>query len=123
HRIAGFYADRTRLMMYDREAGTTVGLTENWDRSADGLVWQPDSRGLLGTIDDAGTRRVYRFRLDGSKPVAVTRDASFGGLALAANGRSLVAIRQSFVEPPTLVRIEARSGAASKLTDFNDAAI
>jgi len=122
-RIAGFYADRTRLMMYDREAGTTVGLTENWDRSADGLVWQPDSRGLLGTIDDAGTRRVYRFRLDGSKPVAVTRDASFGGLALAANGRSLVAIRQSFVEPPTLVRIDARSGAASKLTDFNDAAI
>ena len=59
-------------MIFDRAAGTTAGLTENWDRSVDGLVWERDSRSLLGTIDDAGTRRVYRFRLDGG---ARRRDA------------------------------------------------
>jgi dipeptidyl aminopeptidase/acylaminoacyl peptidase len=122
-RIAGFYADRARLMLYDRGAGTTVGLTENWDRSADGLVWERDSRSLLGSIDDAGTRRVYRFRLDGAKPVALTRESSFSALALSANGKGLVAIRQNFVEPPTLVRLDARSGAATRLSDFNDAAM
>ncbi len=119
-RIPRFYADRARLMMHDRAAGTTVGLTENWDRSVDGLVWERDSRTLLGTIDDAGTRRVYRFRLDGGVPAPLTKASTFGGLALSNNGRALVAIRQSFSEPPTLVSLNARSGAATKLTGFND---
>ncbi len=122
-RLVGFYADRPRLMMYDRNAGTTVGLTENWDRAADGLTWERDSRSLVGSIDDAGTLRVYRFRLDGSKPMPLTKESSFGSPALANNGKAMVAIRQSFLEPPTLVRIDARSGAATKLTDFNDAAL
>jgi len=122
-RIVGFYADRPRLMMYDRNAGTTAGLTENWDRAADRLIWERDSRSLIGSIDDAGALRVYRFRLDGSKPVALTKEPSFQSLALSNNGKALVAIRQSFIEPPTLVRLDARSGAATKLTDFNDAAL
>jgi dipeptidyl aminopeptidase/acylaminoacyl peptidase len=121
-RLRGFYADRSRLMILDRNANTVVGATENWDRSVDGLVWERDSRTLLGTIDDAGTRRVYRFRLDGGVPQPVTKASTFGGLALARNGRGLVAIRQSFIEPPTLVSLDAR-GAAKKLTTFNDATL
>ena len=39
-RLPKFYADRARLMIYDRAAGTTTGLTEKWDRSVDGLVWE-----------------------------------------------------------------------------------
>jgi dipeptidyl aminopeptidase/acylaminoacyl peptidase len=122
-RILKFYADRARLMIHDRAAGTTAGVTEDWDRSAQGLVWERDSRSLLGSIDDAGTRRIYRFRLDGSPPVPVTRSSSFGSLALSANGKALVAIRQSFTEPPTLVSLNARTGNASKLSTFNDAAL
>jgi len=55
--------------------------------------------------------------------VPLTKESSFQSLALANNGKALVAIRQSFIEPPTLVRLDARSGAATKLTDFNDAAL
>jgi len=121
-RIPTFYGDRARLMLFDRAKGTTVGLTENWDRSVSGLTWERDSRTLLGTIDDAGTRRVYRFRLDGGKPAAVTQESSFGGLALSRNGKALVAIRQSFIEPPTLVSLAPR-GAPVKLSTFNDDAL
>ena len=42
---------------------------------------------------------------------------------LPAAGRSSSALRQSFTEPPTLVSIIARTGAATKLSDFNDAAL
>ena len=118
-----FYADRARLMIFDRAAGTTVGVTEKWDRSASGLIWERDSRSLLGSIDDAGTRRVYRFRLDGGVPAALTGTSSFGGLALASSGKGLVAIRQSFTEPPTLVSIPTRKGAVTKLSTFNDEAL
>jgi dipeptidyl aminopeptidase/acylaminoacyl peptidase len=122
-RIKGFYADRERLMIYDRNARTTVGVTENWDRAVAGLVWERDSRSLLGSIDDAASRRVYRFRLDGSVPAALTKDASFGNLALSNNGKAMVAIRQTFVEPPTLISLSPRNGAATKLSTFNDAAM
>ena len=122
-RVQRFYADRSRLMIYDRAAETTVGVTENWNRSVDGLLWERDSRTLLGAIDDAGTRRVYRFRLDGGVPTAVTKASSFGSLALSGNGKGLVGIRQSFTEPPTLVAIAARMGSATKLSTFNDVAL
>ena len=122
-RLPKFYGDRARLMIYDRAAGTTSGLTEKWDRSVDGLVWEHDSRSLLGTIDDAGTRRVYRFRLDGAAPAALTHASSFGALALARNGKGAVAIRQDFIEPPTLVSLATRTGEATKISSFNDTAL
>jgi dipeptidyl aminopeptidase/acylaminoacyl peptidase len=122
-RIKDFYADRARLMLYERRSGNVRSLTEDWDRSADGLVWSPHSDALFGSIDDAGTRRVYRFDVAGGAPRAVTREHSFSALAVAGSGPVIVALRQSFTEPPTLVSVIARNGLATKLTDFNDAAL
>jgi dipeptidyl aminopeptidase/acylaminoacyl peptidase len=117
-RIRGFYADKGRLMLHDRKAGTTRELFTDWDRSAGGLVWAADSRRLFGAIDDAGTVRVYELPLDGA-PRKVTAERSHGSLAVAADGR-LFGLRESFVEPPTLVRIDAKTGASTKLSTIND---
>ncbi len=121
--IKGFYADRARLMLFDRRNQQTRNLTESWDRSAEGLVWSPDSDALFGSIDDAGVRRIYRFDPAGGEPKAITRDPSFSSLAVAGSGPVIVGLRQSFIEPPTLVSIIARTGAATKLSDFNDSAL
>jgi|HigsolmetaAR204D_1030405.scaffolds.fasta_scaffold00418_4 dipeptidyl aminopeptidase/acylaminoacyl peptidase len=121
--IKDFYADRARLMVFDRRTRTIRGLTNDWDRSADGLVWSPAGDALYGSIDDAGTRRVYRFDLSGGEPRAITREPSFSSLAVAGSGPVIVGLRQSFVEPPTLVSIIPRTGTATKLTTFNDAAL
>ncbi len=119
--VQRFYADTRRLMLLDRASGATKLVAESWDRSADGLVWAPDSTKLYGAIDDAGTVRAYEIPLSG-KPRAITRESSFSGLAVAANAQSqIVAIRQSFLEPPTLVRLDAGSGAATQLSHVNDA--
>ncbi len=88
--IHDFYADRTRLMLFDRRGGKIRSLTEEWDRSADGLVWSPDSDALFGSIDDAGTRRIYRFDVSGGAPRAVTREHSFSSLAIAGSGPVIV---------------------------------
>jgi len=122
-KVKDFYADRARLMLYDRRGDKLRSLTEEWDRSADGLVWAPDSQSLLGSIDDAGVHRVYRFDVDGAAPRPVTGAHSFGSLAVAGSGPVVVGLRQSFNEPPTLVSIIGRNGTATKLSDFNDAAL
>ncbi|MFC7333312.1 prolyl oligopeptidase family serine peptidase [Rhodocista pekingensis] len=119
-RVYGFYGANAKLMLYDRRAGKTRGLTENWDRSASGIVWAPDSKALYGAIDDAATRRIYRFMADGGAPQPVTGGSDFAELGMAGKPAVLVALRQSFSEPPTLVRVDPRSGDATTLTGFND---
>ena len=119
--IKGFYADKVRLVLYDRAGGEKKVLTEAWDRSASGLVWTPDSRALFGSIDDAGYQRVYRIETATGKPAALTREHSFSNVEVSADGKVLMALRQSFIEPPTLVRIDPASGAVTQLSKFNDA--
>jgi dipeptidyl aminopeptidase/acylaminoacyl peptidase len=120
-RIKGFYGDIRRLMLVDRRSGAVREVVgDAWDRSADGLVWAPDSKRLYGTIDDAGSVRVYEIPLDG-KPRAITGDETFSSLAISDQGSVLVGLRQTFVEPPTVVRIEPKSKKVTKLSRVNDA--
>jgi dipeptidyl aminopeptidase/acylaminoacyl peptidase len=95
-------------------------VTDAWDRSISGLVWLPDSKALLGAIDDAAHQRIWRIEVPSGKATPVTEKHSFSGLALSDVGSTLVALRQSFVEPPTLVRVDTATGAATKLSTFND---
>lgn len=119
-KIKGFYADRHRLMLYDLKTKTTVNITESWDRSANGLVWAADGQSLFGAIDDTGFSRVYQFQTKPSPPKRITGDATIQSLAISSGGDTLVGLRQSFTEPPTLVRVRTEDGRVTKLSSFND---
>ncbi|MEM1080234.1 MAG: S9 family peptidase, partial [Pseudomonadota bacterium] len=117
--IPGFYGDARFLMIHDLASGDTRLLHDDWDRSADGLVWSPDSAGLFGAIDDAATRRVYFLPISSSAPVAITSGTSYSGLSIAEDG-TLVAANQSFLYPPRVVRIDADTRTVTRLDQFND---
>jgi dipeptidyl aminopeptidase/acylaminoacyl peptidase len=120
--IPGFYADKRFLALYSRTTKTSAVLTQNWDRTAENLIWSPDSQFLLGSIDDAATRRVYRFNLTAGMPTPITKEHDYTSLAMAGGKAPiLVAIQQSFSNPPTLVRLNPQTGAAAALTSINDA--
>jgi dipeptidyl aminopeptidase/acylaminoacyl peptidase len=119
--IPTFYADTQKLVLRSRKDGTTRTLAANFDRSADGLVWTPDAKALYGSIDDAATRRVYRFDVATGAAMPLTRAGDFAGLALAGKPAVLVATRQSFSEPPALVRVDLKTGDTARLSAFNDA--
>jgi dipeptidyl aminopeptidase/acylaminoacyl peptidase len=116
--IPGFYGDQAKLMVRDLRSEKTRPLHEGWDRSAEGLVWAPDSRGLYGSIDDAGTRRVYFLPLEGA-PVRITDSTDFDGLSIANDG-ALVARNQSAVYPPRIVLVQRVKEAVRRLEQFND---
>ncbi len=118
--IKGFYGDSFQAWLIDRQNDAQRRLAADWDRSLENLVWAPDSKSLYASIDDAGTLRVHRIDIANGRHQPVTRSASFSGLAIAGRPAALVAVRQSFSEPPTLVRIATRGGEAIKLSDHND---
>jgi dipeptidyl aminopeptidase/acylaminoacyl peptidase len=120
--IPKFYGDMRRLMILDRSTLAVREIAADWDRSKTSLVWAADGERMVGAIDDAGTVRLYEIPLNG-KPRALTSTSSFSNPALARNG-ALVALRQSFVEPPALVRVDGASGGeatVTKLSTRNDA--
>ncbi|MGB0513416.1 MAG: S9 family peptidase, partial [Wenzhouxiangellaceae bacterium] len=117
--IPGFYADQRKLMIHELATGRIRLVHGDWDRSADGLIWSPDSAGLFGAIDDTGITRVYFLPLSGANPVAITGDTDFGALAIANDG-TLIGQNQSFLYPPRIVRIEPESGESTRLETFND---
>ncbi|MCS6946447.1 MAG: S9 family peptidase, partial [Steroidobacteraceae bacterium] len=124
-KIVGFYADQKRLVLHERANGAQRELAPQFDRSADSLAWLPDSRGILAAVDDEATTRIYRYDIGGGPPRAVTRTPSFGSMAVAARSGArqprVVALRESFSEPPTLVDLDLATGNARKLGAFNDA--
>ena len=70
--IKGFYADRARLMIYDRRGEQDCATSpRDWDRSADGLVWSPDSDAHCSARSTTpAARRIYRFDVGGGAPRA-----------------------------------------------------
>ena len=118
--IAGFYADQVKLMIHDVKSGKSRMVHRDWDRSAAGLAWAPDSKGMYGAIEDEGTRRIYYLPLKGDSPVRITEKTDFSQLSIAKNG-TIIAQNQSAVYPARVVQVDAKRGTARRLDTFNDA--
>lgn len=119
-RIAGFYADRARLALHDRRSDAQRTLTEVFDRTVSDVVWTPDSRSLLAAVEDQAHVRIYSIDARSGEARPLTREHTIDSPQLSRDGRVLVALRQGFSEPPTLVRVDLRRGDVAKLTTFND---
>ena len=119
--IKGFYGDTKQLWLVDRRSDARRRIAGDWDRSISGIAWSPDSKSFYAPIDDAGTGRIYRFDVAKGTQRALTKGSSYSSLEVAGKPAKLVAIRQSFSEPPTLVSVSMRDGVATQLSDHNDA--
>ncbi|QYJ76125.1 S9 family peptidase [Shewanella sp. FJAT-52076] len=117
--IQGFYADTSRLMLYDMDSKKLKSLTDGWDRSLGSFVWSKDGKSLFSNIDDAATQRLYQIDAKTGKPRAITKATSFGAPAVA-DKNTLVATNDSFLYPPRLVTVDVKSGKTTRLDTFND---
>ena len=118
-KIVGFYADTANIVLHNLSNHEQRVITEDWDRSAGRLVWTPDNNGFYGSIDDAGTVRVYHINAGNGATRRVTDETNVGSLTIANDG-TLVSTNESFVYPARLVRIDTDSGEMTRLDTIND---
>jgi dipeptidyl aminopeptidase/acylaminoacyl peptidase len=90
------------------------------DRSVGRAVAAPDNT-VFYTSDDAGHVRLFRVTGGRTQPVGRQERGSYGGFDVAGNGSTpvIAAIWESAVNPPELVRVDAKTGQATPLTRFN----
>jgi dipeptidyl aminopeptidase/acylaminoacyl peptidase len=83
-----FYADRVRLIRYDRTAGTHTPIAEGWDRSPGAWEFTPDGTLILECEDEG---RVSLFSMtagsDGDTPRVILEGGSVASLVTGPSGR------------------------------------
>ena len=114
----GYESDRFRLMLYDRQAGTSRELSVGFDRWVQDLVWAPDGKSLYVTSEDHGREVSCVFTLDG-KYRTIIKEASNNTLTVSADGRSLAFMRSSMALPAEVFSAAADGTGATQVTRTN----
>lgn len=121
--VKHFYADRQRIVLYDRNAKTKRVLTENWDRSADSPTWSPDSQRLYFNAEDKARQPIWVLGLSGGEPKLLIEGGTNSNFDLSGDGRTLAFVRTTMGMPPAVfvAATAAADGAgARKIESFND---
>ena len=114
-----FYADKVRMVRYDRAAGTHTVLTEDWDRSPAAWEHAPDGS-LVLEAEDRGRVVLYALGKAGGTPKLVLEAGTISGLRIGRDGR-VYFTAQSLTSPPEAASCRLDGGGFRKLTQFNDA--
>jgi len=114
-----FYADKVRIVRYDRAGKTHTVLTEGWDRSPAAWEVAPDGSLVLEAEDRA---RVLLFSLgvSGGTPKPLWDKGTVSGLRVGGNGRIYFTL-QSISAPAEAMSCRLDGRDPLKLTRFNDA--
>lgn len=114
-----FYADRQRLMVYDREAGKSRELTGGLDRSCHDPKWVDATR-LAFEAEDAGYTLIFFTDLAGKSPVKDDTTVSEKSIDFAKEKRLGVFLRTSFDRPPAVFAHGPGMREPIALDHFND---
>ncbi|MDP8959425.1 MAG: S9 family peptidase [Actinomycetota bacterium] len=113
-----FYADRVRLVRYDRHREEEEVLTEPWDRSASSWEFTADGKGLLLTAEDRGRVNLYRLGIEGGDPELVAEGGTIGTPRPA--GPFVYFRWEDLSRPPEVARCPMEGGKVELVGHFND---
>src|SRR5205085_571997 len=123
---AGFEADKSTLILYQRKLGQSRNATVNFDRSIGSLTWTPDSKGICFTAEDHGEAPIWVLLLDGKPPKQVSR-LHADDLVFSKDGNSLFFSHVSISAPSEIARLDVTEKPKSAnlapiaVTHMNDA--
>ena len=116
----GYESDRWRLILYHRESGEAVSMSDSLDRPVTSFAWSPDSSRLFFTAEDEGKEPVYTVAVEGGViNMPIYGEASHGDLQLLPDGQSMIYTAQSLSHPTEIYRAFASGGVPRQLTSLN----
>ncbi|MCA8912315.1 MAG: S9 family peptidase [Planctomycetes bacterium] len=118
----GFYADKVRLVAFERASGNHIVLTEPWDYSAGD--WEfADNSTLVLLAEDKGANAVYRLDFEHAvnspgeiDPQQVARGGWYSGLQV--RGDRLFTTRQHHRSPPEVFTLKLDGSDEQQRSEF-----
>ncbi len=115
-----FYADKVRLVAYERATGKHTVLTEDWIHSASEWEFIPGTAELLLTAEEDGRHAVFRTGLAAGEPRRLRTGGTFSGLRPLEDGSFLISYND-LSRPPEVQWISADGGEDLRIGALNDA--
>jgi dipeptidyl aminopeptidase/acylaminoacyl peptidase len=116
-----YESDRWRIMLYDRQSGKSVDLTEGFDRSANELAWSADSKTIYFTAENETQMPVYAMAARaGAEPKKIITDTYNVAISFSADGRTMAFERTSLTMPAEVFAAASDGSSARQLTHHND---
>lgn len=117
---AGFEADLWRLVLYDRQSGKHTVLNEKFDRSAENILWSPDSKTIYFGAEDQTVHPIYLVAATpGAEPRQIVKDTYNSEVSLSRDGRMLVFSRVSMTAPTEVYTANNDGTGARQITRHN----
>ncbi|MBX2889769.1 MAG: S9 family peptidase [Saprospiraceae bacterium] len=116
---AGNESDRTRLFVLDTRTQQRQELTDGWDFEANHPQWAADSKSLYFMSTENFTYQYYQINLSDKKIRRIT-DGQHDYQSLKVAGSELLGTRVSMADPAEIFAVNAKSGAARRLTTVTD---
>ncbi len=116
----GFYADRTRMAIWERSSGTVTTLTPDWDRSCEAWGWTPDGASLVFVAEEAARQHLHAISAAGGVPEVLARGGTITGVTPAPDGGVWCLLGS--IDHPDDVAIAA-DGKVARISDFNAAVL
>lgn len=121
-RSTDFYADRTRLVFYDRERGDRQVIEkvmhEEIDLSPSNFIWSENSREIYFVAQDRGKTSLFSYDIRRDRTTEIHRGGTNSGAVLAGN--QLVFVHRSLTRAPELFRIRTNGRMLNQVTHFNN---
>ncbi|MGE5180047.1 MAG: S9 family peptidase [Bacteroidota bacterium] len=112
-----FYADRVRLIRYDRTTGRHQAMAETWDRSPAAWEFTPDGT-LILECEDRGRVSLFAMAPEGGAPRVIHEGGTAAGLRTGGNGRVTFTL-QTLSQPAEVVSCLPDGGDFRRHSAFN----
>ncbi len=121
--IAGFEADRFRLMLYDRKTSQTRSITEALDSNVDEFTFSSDGNTIYLVAEDRGRGCIYSLSVKGGSAKKLWGRGFSSDVHVTTDGKTLVFSHNSMTSPTEIFAAAADGSGPHALTHTNDALI
>jgi dipeptidyl aminopeptidase/acylaminoacyl peptidase len=118
--LAGFEADRWRLMRFDRATGRSAELLRGFDLNVEEMVVSPDGNTVYFVAGERGRAPIYRVPITGGTAQKVVDGVLASGLQVTADGRTFVFANSTLASPPEVYRANTDGTGIAQVTTINN---
>lgn len=117
---AGFEADRSRVMLFDRTNGSITEATAGLDQTAHQATWSNGDQMLYFSSETNGTKQIFEIAKDGSSRKQLSDGwFDFSLVSAIPESRWLVVQQQNMLRPTELALLNVDTGQVLTVTNVN----
>lgn len=118
---SSFGAARGAVMLADLQTGAVQELDKGYDRMPSHLLWAPDGRGILATVEDTGVGQLIGIERGSGSVVSFTKVGHVGDFDVGPAG---IAYTQDALDHPAeITLIRSNGGGVAQVTHNTSAAL